>query len=75
MSQIMTFEEIKLNYDKQWVLIAPIETDENLQVVKGKVIAHADRKEDIYRALESTEDVSLAIEYIGQVPEDIAFIL
>ena len=75
MSQIMTFEEIKLNYDKQWVLIAPIETDENLQVVKGKVIAHADCKKDIYRALESTEDASLAIEYIGQVPEDIAFIL
>lgn len=75
MSEIMTFEEIKQNYDGQWVLIAYTETDEDLQVVKGKVIAHSANKEDIYQALESAGEQPLAIEYMGQVPEDLAFIL
>ena len=75
MSEIMTFEEIKENYDGQWVLIAYSETDEDLQVVKGKVIAHSVNKEDIYQALESATEQPLAIEYMGQVPEDLAFIL
>jgi hypothetical protein len=75
MSLIMTFEEIQRNYDGEWVLIAYTETDENLQVIKGEVIAHSNNKEEIYQALESAQDRPLAIEYMGQVPEDIAFIL
>ena len=75
MSQIMTFEEIQQNYDGKWVLIAYTEADENLQVIKGKVIAHSFKKEEIYQALESATEQPLAIEYMGQVPEDLAFIL
>ena len=75
MSEMMTFEEIKLRYDGQWVLIAYTETNEDLQVIKGKVIAHSANKEDIYQALESASEQPLAIEYMGQVPEDIDFIL
>jgi hypothetical protein len=75
MSEIMTFEEIKKNYNGQWVLIAYSETDEDLQVVKGKVIANSTNKEDIYQALELAGEQPLAIEYMGQVPEDLAFIL
>ncbi|MFM2313403.1 MAG: hypothetical protein RLZZ04_2679 [Cyanobacteriota bacterium] len=75
MSEIMTFEEIKKNYHGQWVLIAYSEADEDLQVVKGKVIAYSTNKEDIYQALELAREQPLAIEYMGQVPEDLAFIL
>jgi hypothetical protein len=75
MSEMMTFEEIKQNYNGQWVLIAYSETNEDLQVVEGKIIAHSANKEDIYQALEVTDEQPLAIEYIGQVPEDLAFIL
>ena len=75
MSEIMTFEQIRQNYDGEWVLIAYSETDEELRVVKGKVIAHSANKEDIYRALEKVVEQPLAIEYMGQIPEDLAFIL
>ena len=71
----MTFEEIEQNYDGQWVLIAYTETDEDLQVVKGKVIAHSANKEDVYQALAEAGEQPLAIEYMGRVPEDLAFIL
>lgn len=75
MSQIMSFEEIKRNYDGEWVLISYTETDENFQVIKGKVVAHSTNKEDIYKVLESAKEQPLAIEYIGQIPEDLAFVL
>lgn len=75
MTETMSFEEIKQHYEGEWVLIAYTETDENLQVIKGEVIAHSADKEEIYQALESASDRPLAIEYMGQVPEDIAFIL
>jgi uncharacterized pyridoxal phosphate-containing UPF0001 family protein len=75
MSTMMTFEKIQQKYHGEWVLIAYIETDKNLQVVKGEVLAHSVNQEEIYQALESAQDKPLAIEYIGQVPEDIAFIL
>ncbi len=75
MLPIMTFEEIKQNYDGEWVLIAYTETDKDLQVIKGEVIAHSTNKEEIYQALESSKHQPLAIEYMGQIPEDIAFIL
>ena len=75
MSAIMTFEEIEQSYDGQWVLIAYTETDEDLKVVLGKVIAHSANKEDVYQALTDAGEQPLAIEYMGQVPEDLAFIL
>jgi hypothetical protein len=75
MSKLMTFAEIKRNYDGEWVLIAYTKTNEDLQVIEGKVIAHSANKEDIYKALESTPQQPLAIEYMGEVPEDLAFIL
>jgi hypothetical protein len=75
MSEIMTFEEIKLHYDGEWVLIAYTETDEDFQVIKGKVIAHSIHKDDVYQALETASEQPLAIEYMGQTPKDLAFIL
>lgn len=71
----MTFAEIERNYHGEWVLIAHIKTDEDLQILEGKVIAHSTNKEDIYQALESIPEQPLAIEYISEVPEDIALIL
>ena len=44
MSEIMTFAEIKHNYDGEWVLIAYTKTDDNLQVIEGKVLAHSAKK-------------------------------
>lgn len=71
----MNFAEIERNYHGEWVLIAYTKTDNNLQILEGKVIAHSTDKKDVYRALEAAPEQPLAIEYIGQVSEDFAFIL
>ena len=75
MSETMTFEEMQRRYNGEWLLIAPKEVDEDLQVVKGEVLAHSREQEDIYQALESLEEQPLAIEYVGQVPKNLGFIL
>lgn len=75
MSETITFEEMQRRYDGEWLLIAPKEVDEELQVVKGEVLAHSHKQEDIYQALLTLEEQPLAIEYVGQVPEDLGFIL
>ena len=71
----MTFAEIERNYNGEWVLIAYTKTDDDLQILEGKVVAHSVDKQDVYLALEAAPEQPLAIEYIGQVPEDFAFIL
>lgn len=75
MSQIMTFEEMQHRYDGEWLLIAYTEVDEDMQILAGEVLAHSPVQEEIYKALESIPEQPLAIEYVGKVPEDLAFIL
>ncbi|WP_256381108.1 hypothetical protein [Myxosarcina sp. GI1] len=41
MSEILTIEEMEQKYRGEWVLIAYSETDEDLQAIAGKVIAHS----------------------------------
>jgi hypothetical protein len=38
--EILTMDEIKKRYDSEWVLIADPETDEDYNVLSGKVICH-----------------------------------
>jgi hypothetical protein len=75
MSEVITFEEMQHRYDGEWLLIAPEEIDEDLQVIKGEVLAHSPLQEDIYQVLTSISEQPLAIEYVGQVPEDLGSLL
>ena len=68
----MTWEEIRTQYDGQWVLIEYRELDEQLNVVAGEVIAHSPNKEEIYKHLLKTTGKNIAIEYAGEFSSDLA---
>ncbi|MBP0028181.1 hypothetical protein [Roseofilum sp. Guam] len=72
MSQLMTFEHMKQHYQGEWLLIAYKDLDDEMEVIEGEVLAHSPNQYDIYEMLASQP---LAIEYVGQIPEDVAFIL
>ena len=72
---ILTLEEIVNKYPNEWVLIAYNELDENLNVVRGKVLANSQNRDDIYDLLLSTKDISVATKYTGKIPEHIAMVL
>lgn len=71
----LTLEEIYSRYPDEWLLIAYTELDENLNVIRGKVIAHSPDRDLLYNQLSSTKDISVAIEYTGPIPENLAIIL
>jgi len=68
----MTWEEIRKRYAGQWVLIQYHELDEHLNVITGEVVAHSPAKEEIYRQLLKTTGQTIAIEYAGALPQDLA---
>jgi hypothetical protein len=74
-SEIFTFEEMQHRYAGEWVLIAEHESDENMQVVRGQVLAHSANRDEVYDALERFPGRALAIEYMGNPPEDWAVLL
>ncbi|GAB4278332.1 MAG: hypothetical protein Fur0025_04830 [Oscillatoriaceae cyanobacterium] len=75
MGEILSLEQIYQQYPDQWVLIVEPELDENLNVIRGHVLAHSPAQDGIYSQLSSTKNIRAAIEYTGQVPENIAFLL
>jgi hypothetical protein len=56
-------------------LISYAELDENLNVVRGEIMAHSPDRDQIYGDLLTVKDKPVAIEYVGAIPEDLAVIL
>ena len=76
MRTILTIQEIKEHYPSEWLLIDCAETDENLNVLRGEVVAHSPDRDRIYSQLADLKDRKcLAIEYGGPIPDDYAVVL
>jgi hypothetical protein len=75
MSEILSLEEIREQYPDQWVLIELSKPNKDPDVVRGKVVATAPSRSEIYRKLLRADVHSFAIEYTGEPPEDEAYIL
>ncbi|MEG3895882.1 MULTISPECIES: hypothetical protein [unclassified Microcoleus] len=73
--QIMSLEEIFSLYPDEWVLIVNPELDEELNVIRGEVLAHATERDEIYSKLSLRDGKSVAIEYTGSIPDNIAVML
>ena len=71
----LRLEEIKQQYDGEWVLIVNPMFDENLEVIEGEVWAHSTNVEMIYRSLSVSKGHPASIEYMGDLPEDFVAIL
>ena len=71
----MTLQEIQQQYPDEWVLIEFTELDEGLKVVAGEVVAHSPNKEVIYKELVELENEKIAIEFTGDGPEELAYLL
>ncbi|MEG3939208.1 MULTISPECIES: hypothetical protein [unclassified Microcoleus] len=73
-SKILSLEEIFRLYPDEWVLIVNPELDEELNVIRGEVLAHATERDEIYSKLSLRNGKSVAIEYTGSIPDNIAVI-
>lgn len=76
-TEVLTMAEIENRFDSEWVLIAEPETDEQLNVLSGKVLYH-DR--DRIKFDRETLDLDLgpgdfAVVYTGDLPEGMEYVL
>jgi hypothetical protein len=75
MEQEMTLAEIESQFDSEWVLVAEPETNEQLEVVKGRVLHHSKDREEVYRKAVSLRPKRSAILYTGKIPDDTVVVL
>ncbi len=73
--KILNLEEIIHLYPSEWVLIAYTELDEDLNVIRGEVLAHSPEGDLLYNNPLSSKGKSVAREYSGPIPEDLAAML
>jgi len=71
----MRMEEIKKRFKGEWVLIEYSQLDDHLAVLEGEVLVHSLDKDVIYREQLRYKGKQLAIEYLGEIPEDWAVML
>ncbi len=74
-SPILTLKEIFSLYPDEWVLIAYTELDEDLSIIRGEVLAHSPERDLLYNNALSRKGKSVAIEYTGPIPENLAAML
>lgn len=75
MSREMTIEEIKSQFDSEWVLIADPRTDDELKVLGGRVLHHSKDRDEVYRRAVSLRPKRSALIYTGEIPEETAVVL
>ena len=75
MERVMTIGEIESEFDSEWVLIEEPETNEQLQVLKGKVLHHSKDRDEVYRKAVNLRPKRSAILYTGSIPEGTVVVL
>lgn len=74
-TKILTLEEIIRYYPDQWVLIADPQLDEDLEVIRGEVVAHSLDRDELYNQLGASKGKSFAIEYTGSTADDVVVLI
>jgi hypothetical protein len=64
----MTMEEIKREFDGEWVIIDEPVTDERMDILHGTVIYHSKNRDDTDRELLALPPpINVAVLYIGEI--------
>lgn len=75
MEDMLTIGDIESRYDSEWVLVGDPETNEQLEVQRGKVLAHSRDRDEVYRTAAALKPKRFAMLFTGEIPEGTAVIL
>ena len=76
MDESMTMAEIESQFPDEWILVQDPQTNEQLEVLSGRVVCHSPNREDIDRAmLEWKPPRRFAILFTRTVPDDRVYVL
>ena len=71
----MKIENILKQYHNEWLLIEVDKFDEDYKPLEGKVIAHSPVESEVLKALANCESDNVALEYTGEIPDDVGVLL
>ena len=71
----MTMEEIHEKYNGQWVYMINLSEDDHGQVIGGEVAAYSDSRKKIMQAMLESENDSIYIMYVGEIPKWVGIVL
>jgi hypothetical protein len=75
MGELLTMDEIKARYAPDWVLIGEPQMDELQRLRAGKVLFHSPDREEVYRKAIDLRPGHFAFRHLGDLPDDMAFVL
>ncbi|HKQ49529.1 MAG TPA: hypothetical protein VJZ71_15765 [Phycisphaerae bacterium] len=75
MADILSIAEICNRYDSEWILVEDPEVDENLEVVRGKVVWHSKDRDEVYQKMLELRPKQSATLFTGRMPKDTAIAL
>ena len=67
MDNIMTVEEMKTQFESEWVLVENPQTNDALEVLKGKILHHSKDRDEVYRKAVALRPKRSAIVYTGEI--------
>ncbi len=75
MNEVMTIDDIKSQFESEWVLIEDPQTNDLVEVMAGKVLHHSKDRDEVYRKAVSLRPRRSVVVYTGEIPEDTAVVL
>ena len=75
MGEILSRDEIEARFDAEWILIEDPEVDDDLNVLRGKVVCHSKDRDEVYQKALELRPLHPAFLYTGRMPDDTAIIL
>jgi hypothetical protein len=75
MDRVLTLKQIEERFESEWVLVEDPETNNALEVQRGKVLWHSKDRDQVYRKAVELRPKRFAMLYTGKIPEDTAIVL
>ena len=73
--KVMTLAEIESQFESEWVLVEEPQTNEALEVLRGRVRCHSKDRDEVYRKAVELRPKRFATLYTGTIPKDTAVVL
>ncbi len=74
-TNILSVQEIRTQYDGEWVLINDPEVDASLSVQRGRVLWHSKNRDEVYRQARLFKPKHCALLFVGSLPKNTAVVL
>jgi hypothetical protein len=75
MADVLTTADIEAQFQSEWVLLEDPQTNESLEVQRGKVVCHSKDRDEVYRRAVTLRPKRFAVLYTGTIPKDAAIVL